>query len=134
MIWKDKHLANLWGNLSIHLLNGERCNRITKMKINDSEDLCLQFAGTAAISISPRRKAAQMLLSDKTVRCQVPSFTQFWKVQDSAQGKMRRRHLTFCWKKYSKEAEALGKQQPDKRSNIFNLSCLVLSFNEDFIY
>ena len=22
MIWKDKHLANWWGNLSIHLLNG----------------------------------------------------------------------------------------------------------------
>ena len=38
------------------------------------------------------------------------------------------------WKKYSEEAEALDKQQPGKRSNIFNLSCLVLSFNEDFIY
>ena len=96
MIWKDKHSANWWGNLSIHLLNGWRCNRITKMMINDNEDPWLECAGTTAISSTPRRKPTQMLLPNKTVTCQVSRFIQSRDVQDSARGEMRW-HLTFCW-------------------------------------
>ena len=39
---------------------------------------------------------------------EVSRFTQSRDVQDSDQGEMRR-HLTFCWQKYSEEMEALNK-------------------------
>ena len=39
---------------------------------------------------------------------EVSRFTQSRDVQDSAQGEMRR-HLTFCWQKYSEEMEVLDK-------------------------
>ena len=39
---------------------------------------------------------------------EVSRFTQSRDVQDSDQGEMRR-HLTFCWQKYSKEMEVLDK-------------------------
>ena len=72
-----------------------KIQQIGKMMINDNEDPWLECASTTAISSSPRRKPTQMLLPNKTVRCQVSRFTQSRDVYDSAQGKMRE-HLTFC--------------------------------------
>ena len=46
---------------------------------------------------------------------------------------MRRRHTEFFQDKYSQETEALGKEQPSKSGDNFNLNVLFLLFNEDFL-
>lgn len=46
---------------------------------------------------------------------------------------MRRSHPAFCQDKYFQETEALGKEQPRKSGDNFNLNVLFLAFNEDFL-
>lgn len=46
---------------------------------------------------------------------------------------MRKSNPEFFQDKYSQETEALGKEQPSKSGDNFNLNVLFLLFNEDFL-